>query len=76
MIGRLLLAGMLSAFCLTAQLRLFSVQADTERPVDALFEFGTVPAGDLQDVTFRIRNSGSSPAVVSTVSLAGTGFTR
>ena len=54
------------------QLALFT--ADPERAVGNQLQIGSVPAGDSLTVRLRLRNTGSSPAKVTLLSVAGAGF--
>ncbi len=74
MIRRVLLGAALAATPMCAQLQLFVPQGEIERPVATQFDFGPVPNGDTLDVRFRIRNTGSYAASLTTLSVSGAGF--
>ena len=57
-----------------AELGIFVVESGGERPVGAVYEFGTVDTGDVRDVAFRIRNLGNAPVVVPVPTVGGVGF--
>ena len=74
MIRRLLLAASLTACCLPAQFSLYVVLQDgTEALVSAQqgYDFGTVSLGDQADISFGLRNTGSSSATLTVFALAG-----
>jgi hypothetical protein len=56
------------------QLQLTQVVAGTERPVGAVFSFGSIDAGDSTGASFRLRNTGSAAASLSPVTVLGTAF--
>lgn len=60
--------------CLSAQLQLAVLEQGRERPVGDLLDLGALDASDWMDTRFQVRNAGTAPAVLQTVSVAGTGF--
>ena len=75
MTRRLLLSIVLLPLAALAQLQLMVVDQGTERSAGALFDLGITAVGDAVDVSFRIRNTGTAPANLQTLSVSGTGFT-
>ena len=71
--GLLLWAALLAP--LSAQFQVSVPQGDVEKPISALYDFGSVPAGDVREVVFRVRNISATAADVTTLSVAGTMFT-
>ena len=57
-----------------AQLAVVTYDGTTEVPTASLFDYGKVAAGDSRDIRFRARNTGNSAVVLSTLSIAGAGF--
>lgn len=74
MIRRTLLVALFTACCLPAQLQLFKIQDGSEVPIADEFGFGTISTCDYLDISFRLRNTGASPASLTVLSLAGVGF--
>lgn len=72
MIGRW--AVMLAPACLYAQFQVALVTGLTERPASGVVEIGTVETGDVLDARFRLRTAQGSPAILSRLEVAGTGF--
>ena len=60
---------------LSAQFQLSVPEGDVEKPISSLYDFGSVPAGDVREVVFRVRNISASAASVTALSVAGTVFT-
>jgi len=73
MIGRVLsfLALSLPA---CAQVQVFLFDGANESPVGAVVDIGTATPGDTLTARLRVRDIGAGPAVLSTLSLAGSGF--
>ena len=59
-----------------AQLLLFTYNGTTqiETPVGATYQYGSVSAGSNAGVRFRVFNNSTSPVTISTLSVAGAGF--
>jgi centrosomal CEP192-like protein len=74
MISRALLAAALLPLSALAQLQLFIFDGSSETPVGALANVGTASPGDSVVTRFRVRNTGTGPTTLQTLSLAGTGF--
>jgi hypothetical protein len=74
MIRRALLVVLFTACCLPAQLQLFVIQGNSEAPVTDEYGFGTISTCDFLDISFRLRNTGTSPTPLTVLSLAGVGF--
>jgi len=74
MIRRLFFSALLAASSALGQLQIFAIEEGVEHLVEAQFSVGTVPAGDSQETAFRIKNVGTAPVVLSTLSVAGAGF--
>ncbi len=75
MIRRVLLSVLWLPLAALAALQLMVVDQGVERAVGGVFEVGTTAVGDPIDFSFRIRNTGTAPANLQTLSLGGTGFT-
>ena len=75
MIPRLLLFASLLPLCALAQLQVFEFDGTNYTPVGAVVNIGTAAPGDTIITRFRVRNMGSAPVVLQTISLAGEGFT-
>ena len=61
---------------LHAQLALFSFDGTTDTPVGQTYNFGTVGAGQIMDVRFHVKNTGSTPVTSLVICTPqGTGFT-
>lgn len=75
MISRILLFGALLPLSALAQLQVFLFDGTHETAVGPLVNVGTATPGDTVTTRFRVRNVGSGPAVLSGLSLAGSGFT-
>ena len=73
MIARAVLFASLLPLSALAQLEVYVVNGTTETPVGAIVNITASP-GDTVTTTFSVRNTGSAPAVLNTLSLAGTGF--
>lgn len=70
--AELLLLMLAGAVLAPAQMALFTT--DPEVPVANHLRIGSVPAGDSIEVRFRLRNTGPAAAPVTTLTIAGTGF--
>ncbi len=75
MIPRALLFVALLPFSAVAQLQVFVFDGTNETAVGALVDVGAASPGDMVETRFRVRNIGPGPAVLQTLSLAGSGFT-
>lgn len=72
---RTLFALCLAVLPCAAQIQLWQVTADGERITGSgLLDIGMVVPGDTQEIRFRLRNIGSAPATVLTISVAGAAF--
>ena len=71
---RLALVSILTCCAAFAQLQLFTFDGTTEKPVSAITDLGTVPAGDSRDVRIRARNNTAAAIALQSVALAGSGF--
>jgi hypothetical protein len=69
----LLAAGLLPAA--HAQFQLSVVSGNAEQPVASVYDFGRVASGDLASTNFQISNTSNSTAMLTLLSVAGTGFT-
>jgi hypothetical protein len=58
-----------------AQLQVFEFNGTTDTPVGTVVIIGPAAPGGMIATRFHVRNTGSGPAVLQTVSLAGAGFT-
>jgi len=75
MIRRLMLAAILLPLSALAQLQLKVVDQGVERAVGAFFQVGTTAVGDPLDLSFLIRNTGTTEAKLQTLIVNGVGFT-
>jgi hypothetical protein len=57
-----------------AQIQLFQVTGNTETAAPAMIGFGSLDAGDSAALSFRLRNTGTAPAQLGAVTVAGTAF--
>jgi len=73
MIARAFFFASLLPLAAMAQLEVLVVNGTTETPVGAVVNVTASP-GDTVTTTFSVRNTGSAPAVLNTLSLAGAGF--
>jgi hypothetical protein len=73
MIRAILLLGLLPLSVL-AQLRIYVAPPNSESPVSSLHDLGSVAAGDALETRFRVRNHGVAAIPVTSLSVAGTGF--
>lgn len=71
---RLLLLAAAWAPAAFAQLQLTQVVAGVERPVGAVFSFGSIDAGDSVGASFRLRNTGAAPIPLTPIAVLGTAF--
>lgn len=74
MMVRLLLLAGLAQIAALAQLQVLLFDGAKETAVGSLVDVGTASPGDTITTRFRVRNLGSGPAVLSSLSLAGSGF--
>ncbi len=58
-----------------AQLQVFQFNGTTDTPVGTVVIIGPAAPGGTIETRFHVRNTGSGPVVLQTVSLAGAGFT-
>jgi hypothetical protein len=58
-----------------AQLQVYEFNGTTDTPVVGTLNVGTASAGATIATRFHVRNTGTAPVVLQTVSLAGSGFT-
>jgi len=58
-----------------AQFQLFQVSGSSTQPVGAIFGFGTLSTGTSASASFSLQNAGSAPATLTSLTLAGSGFT-
>jgi len=56
------------------QLQFFVVTGSSEQPAPSLYSLGSVYANETATGRFRIRNMSAGPAAVTTLTVAGTGF--
>ncbi len=75
MIARLLLFASLLPLSALAQLQVFQFDGTNYTPVSTVVNIGTAAPGDTIISRFRVRNMGSAPVVLQTITLAGEGFT-
>ena len=73
-IARSLLCALLAPAALLAQLQLFLVEGQVERPVVGALDLGAIDAGDALEAVLRVRNPDPFPARLETLSAAGVGF--
>lgn len=71
---RSLACALLAPAALLAQLQLFLVEGQVERPVAGALELGAIDAGDAFEAVFRTRNPDPLPVRLETLSAAGVGF--
>ncbi len=71
---RVLTCALSAPFVLAAQLQLSLVTGGAERVCTGVVPLGTIETGDTLDYTLRVRNAGTAPVTLVTLSLAGTGF--
>ena len=71
---RLLLTLALLPLPALAQIQVYEYNGSTETPVNGVYNVGSATSGDTIATRFRVRNAGSSPATLQTLSLAGIGF--
>jgi hypothetical protein len=57
-----------------AQLRLYVAPPNSEIPISGVYEQGTVAAGDTLETRFRVRNHGISAVTITSLGVAGSGF--
>lgn len=73
MIRAIILAALLPVAAL-AQIQLFQFDGTTETPVGSLYQLPTSAPGDNTETRFRVRNNGTGPVTLQTLSVAGTNF--
>jgi hypothetical protein len=56
------------------QLQFFVVTDTSEKPAPSLYDLGSVYANETATARFRIRNTSAAPAAVTTLAVAGAGF--
>jgi hypothetical protein len=71
----LLLLALLLAPAAQAQFNLFVVQGSTEVAAPAVYDFGSLYAGETGSAHFRLRNTSNAAAAVDVLAVAGAGFT-
>lgn len=74
--GRFLRALLVAAWspAAIAQLQLTQVSAGVERPVGAVFSFGSIDAGDSAGASFRLHNTGAAPVPLTPITVLGGAF--
>jgi hypothetical protein len=75
MIRRLLLCCSFLPLAALAQIQVLQFDGTNENPVGALVDVGSASPGDTLVARFHVRNIGAGPAVLQTLSIAGSGFT-
>jgi hypothetical protein len=63
-----------TAFPAFAQFQLYLVQDGNERIAPALYDLGLAHPGETASANFKLRNVSAAPAQVTTLAIAGTGF--
>ena len=58
-----------------SQIQVFLFDGTKETSVGAVVDVGGASPGDTVETRFRVRNIGTGPAILQTLSMAGTGFT-
>src|SRR5260370_5694865 len=58
-----------------AQFNLFLVEGSTERAAPAVYDFGSLYTGESASAHFRVRNISGVPATLTSLAVAGVGFT-
>jgi hypothetical protein len=74
MISRVVLCATLLPLAALAQLQLFLFDGANETSVGSVVNVGAASPGDTVETRFRVRNIGTGPATLQTLSLAGSGF--
>ena len=74
MIARVLLFAALGPLSALAQLQVYAFDGTNETAVGSLFNVGAASPGDSLTMRFRVRNIGTGPATLTTLALAGSGF--
>jgi hypothetical protein len=69
------LTGLGSGTTSGAELQVFQFNGTTDTAVGAVLNVGTASPGDTILTRFHVRNTGSGPVVLQTISLSGEGFT-
>jgi len=75
MIARMLFLASLLSMPALAQLQIFLFDGTNETPAGALVDIGTASPGDTLVARFKVKNVSSGPAVFTTLSINGAGFT-
>jgi hypothetical protein len=75
MTSRLLLLASLAPLSLFGQLQIFVYSGSTETTAGSLVNVGSAAPGDTVETRFHVRNTGTGPATLQTLSLSGQGFT-
>lgn len=70
-----LILALLLAPAAHAQFNLFLVDGSTERAAPAVYDFGSLYAGESASAHFRVRNVSSAPATLTILEVAGVDFT-
>jgi len=73
--ARVLLFAALVPLSALAQLQVFLFEGTNETPVGAVVNVGTASPGDSVETRFKVRNIGTGPATLDTLTLGGSGFT-
>jgi hypothetical protein len=74
MIPRLLLCCALVPLAAIAQIQVFLFDGTNETPAGVLVNVGSASPGDTLQTRFHVRNVGEGPAMLQTLSIAGSGF--
>jgi hypothetical protein len=72
---RVCLLALFMAPAAQAQFNLFVVQGSTEVAAPAVYDFGSLYAGETGSTLFRLRNTSNAAAAVDILAVAGAGFT-
>jgi hypothetical protein len=75
MTTRILWLAALLPIAAAAQIQLFQFDGTNDNPVGPLFNVGSAAVGDTIDTRFHIKNVGTGPQTLQTLSLSGEGFT-
>jgi hypothetical protein len=70
---RSVLLALLLPVAVLGQIQVFTFDGNSEKPLTAITDLGSVPTGDLREIRFRVRNVGSGSAAV-TAAVSGVGF--
>ena len=66
---------MVAAPAAFAQFELYVVNGNVELPVAAVYNFGSIYTGETASAHFRLRNTSNAAATLTTLQVAGAGFT-